>query len=171
MKIQSMPMASVANLPARPPGVTTASLEPQAQLQDGFIKSEGPAPEPPPGPNSNSFGQRVIGGFAGALVGILAGHAGPAGLAAAAGLGAAAVTLAAAGPLLKDGLQQGLSGDLLNDVVLTCGTVAAGAMLTATMAGSAAGLAYPLGLALPGATPVLGGLIGASAGAYLGMRN
>ncbi len=171
MKIQQLPLPSVATALPRSSGVKASAPEMQAQVQDGFIKSEGPAPEPPPGPNSNTFGQKVVGGFAGALVGILAGHAGPAGLAAAAGLGAAAVTLAAAGPLLKDGLQQGLNGDLLNDVVLTCGTVAAGAMLTATMAGSAAGLAYPLGLALPGATPVLGGLVGASVGAYLGMRN
>lgn len=168
MKIQTLPQVTPHSLPQRPAAPSPAETP---LPSDRLTLSGGPDAPPPQEPSSNSFGTRALGGFAGALVGILAGHAGPAGLATAAGLGAAAVTLATAGPLLKEGLDQGLSGDLLNDVVLTCGTVAAGAMLTATMAGAAGGLAYPLALALPGAAPVLGGLVGAATGAYFGIRN
>ena len=143
----------------------TASSSPQDQVKI----SSGP-PQEPPSPRAG-FGQRVVGGITGALIGILAGHAGPGGVALAAGLGSAAVTTAAVGPILKEGLDQGMTGDVINDIAITCGTIAAGGMLLASTSASAAGLGYALAYAIPGASPVLGGLVGASVGAYFGMKN
>jgi len=157
---------SLPKLPAPAPNPAPSSL-PGDQVH---ISSNNQPPEPPTHPES-SFGRRVVGGITGALVGILAGHAGPGGVALAAGLGGAAVTVATAGPVLKEGLEQSLNGDLLNDLAMTCGTIAAGSMLPATTAGAEGGLGFALAYALPAASPVLGGLIGASVGAYFGMRN
>ncbi|MBS2040972.1 hypothetical protein JST97_38655 [bacterium] len=108
-------------------------------------------------------------------MGILAGHAGPAGVALAAGAGAAAVTFGATAPLFKDSLENGTTGNPMYDMILVCGTVAAGGMLLATTGAAAAGLAYPTALGLsrvaPLAAPLLGGAIGASVGSYFGIEN
>jgi len=135
-----------------------------------------PPPPPPPNPNdkvqisSHLTVPELAGGISGALLGALAGAQGAAGLAAVAGLGAGAATLAAAGPILRDGLQQSLNGDPINDIASTCGTIAAGGFLVASVAGAAGGLAYPIGLISPLAGPLVGGLIGASVGAYLASK-
>lgn len=141
---------------------------------DSIEIGKGPQPTPPP-EKEPGWGPKVLGGFAGALVGILAGHAGPAGVALAAGVGAAAVTVAAAGPMFKDSLENSSTGNPFNDIILTCGTIAAGSMLLATTSGAAAGLAYPISAGLstvaPLASPLIGGAIGASVGAYFGIKN
>lgn len=136
------------------------------------LKSPTPPP-PPPTPNKPEDKielSTVAGGISGALLGALAGAQGAAGLASVAGLGAAAATLVAVGPTLRDGLEQSLNGDPLNDIASTCGTIAAGGFLLASVAGAAGGLAYPIGLLVPGAGPIVGGLVGASVGAYLASR-
>ncbi len=137
-----------------------------------------PTPPPPPPINpddkvelsSSPRPLTLAGAASGALLGALAGAQGAAALASVAGLGAAAATLVAVGPILRDGLQQSLNGDPLNDITSTCGTIAAGGFLLASVAGAAGGLAYPIGLLVPGAGPIVGGLVGASVGAYLASR-
>jgi hypothetical protein len=170
MVIQNTPKFSA---PARLSNLQTPSL-PTATAQQG-PEDKIELNQQPPTPPENNWGPKLLGGVAGALVGIMAGHAGPAGVALAAGAGAAAVTLAAAGPLFKDSLENSQTGNLFQDVILTCGTLAAGSMLLATTSGAAAGLAYPLaaglGSVVPLAAPVLGGVIGASVGSYFGIKN
>ncbi|MBS2037140.1 hypothetical protein JST97_19290 [bacterium] len=135
-----------------------------------------PAPEgPQPSPDGVELSRStrsltVAGGVSGALLGAIAGAQGAAALASLAGLGAGAATLVAAGPIFREGLEQSLNGDPINDIASTCGTIAAGGFLLASVSGAAAGLAYPVGLLAPAAGPIVGGLIGASVGAYLARR-
>lgn len=165
MKIQSFSHpASLRSLPSRP----APAQEKPSQVSDqvDLSSSQSAAQETP-----SKFGSRAVGALAGALVGIMAGHAGPAGVALAAGVGATAVAVAAAGPFFKDSLDQSMTGNPIHDVLLTCGTVAAAGILTAQVAGAAGGLGYGLSHLMPSATPVLGGLVGASVGGYFGMKN
>jgi hypothetical protein len=115
------------------------------------------------------FGQKAVGAIAGTLVGIMAGHAGPAAVALAAGVGAAAVTVAAAGPIFKQSLDSANTGNLIHDLTAVCGTLAAGAMLVATTAGATGALAYPLATIGTYAAPLLGGAVGATVGGYFGL--
>lgn len=78
--------------------------------------------------------------------------------------------MALVGPMLQDGIQNSLSGDLLNDLVVTCGTIAAGGILVATGAGVGGGLAFPVVHLMPSAAPILGGLVGGATGAFLARR-
>ena len=166
MKITSTPQF---NAPRSLPGRAQIQQE-QPKLPGDRVELKGPQQSDPTPPPSNQ-GKRLLAGVAGAVIGIAAGCAGPAGLAAAAGLGAVAVTVAKAGPMFQEGLNASLNGDPLNDVMMTCGTIAAGAMLTATVAGAAAGLTLPIGLLLPAAAPLVGGLIGAAVGNQLAPRD
>lgn len=118
----------------------------------------------------SQFGKQAIGAIAGSLVGIMAGHAGPAAVALAAGVGAAAVTVAAAGPIFKQSLDSANSGNLLHDLTAICGTVAAGSMLVATAAGAGGALAYPLASIGSFAAPLVGGAVGAAVGGYFGLE-
>lgn len=172
MKIQSPLYAPPRNLTlGKPSPVSTPESRPE---QDSFERNKQPQPTPPPEKDPN-WGPQILGGFAGALVGILAGHAGPAGVALVAGAGAAAMTLNAAGPMFKESLENGATGNPLHDIILACGTIAAGSMLLATTGAAAAGLAYPvtagLASAIPLAAPLIGGAIGASVGGHLGIHN
>ena len=151
------------------PSLTTQS-KPEASGDQVEIKNQQP-PTPPEQPNNN-VGAKALGAFVGSVAGIAAGYlGGPAGVAAAAGLGAAAVTFAAAAPLFQESLESGQTGNLFQDVILTCGTFAAGGMLLATTSAAAAGLAFPaaagLGMLSSHAAPLLGGAIGAAVGGYL----
>lgn len=136
------------------------------------LKNPTPPPQKPeaPQPSDKIELTTVAGGISGALLGALAGAQGAAGLASVAGLGAAAATLVAVGPTLRDGMQQSLNGDPLNDIATTCGTIAAGGFLLASVAGAGGGLGYVSGLIAPAAGPIVGGLIGASVGAYLASK-
>lgn len=168
MKVQSFTQQPILrSLPARP----SASPQTSASAASDRVELNASQQSPPAQQSPSKFGPRALGAVAGALVGIAAGHAGPAGVALAAGVGAVAVTLAATVPFFKDSLDQSMTGNPLNDIILTCGTVAAAGFLTAQAAGAAGGLAFGLGHALPSATPVLGGLVGASVGGYFGIKN
>lgn len=165
MKITTTP--NPIRLPQRslPPAQSQQLPGDQVTLQENS-----PTPPQNPTPEGGS-GAKVIGALAGGLVGILAGHAGAAGLATLAGVGAAAVTLAATGPLFQQSLEEaGKANNVFDSVILTCGTIAAAGMLTATMAGAAGGLGYTAGLIAPAAAPVVGGLVGASVGGYFGLN-
>lgn len=115
-------------------------------------------------------GSTILAGVGGALLGVLAGQAGPAALASLTGLGAGAAGAAYFGPILKEGMDASLNGDPLNDITTVCGTVAAGGFLLASVAGAAGGLAYPIAAVLPAAAPIVGGLVGASVAAFLASR-
>ena len=115
-------------------------------------------------------GRTLLAGVGGALIGVLAGQAGPAALSSFTGLSAGVATAAWAGPIFKEGLDASLNGDPLNDLTAVCGTFAAGGFLLASAAGAAGGLAYPVAAVLPSVAPVLGGLVGASVCAYLASR-
>ena len=155
MKIAQLSHSPIYSASARP-----APQHQEAAPQDAFERSD-----------ESKFGSRVLGGIAGGIVGALAGQAGPQAVTASAGLGTAAVTVGAAGPFLKESLEAGKTGDLFNDLTATCATIAAGGFLTASAAAGAAGLVYPLASAIPGAAPILGGIIGASVGAFFGIPN
>ena len=131
-----------------------------------------PPPQKPeaPQPSEKFELTTAAGALGGAILGAFAGAQGPAGLASVAGLGAAAATAVAVGPTLHEGIQQSLNGDPLNDIATTCGTIAAGGFLLASVAGAGGGLGYVAGIVAPVAGPVVGGLIGASVGAYLASK-
>lgn len=155
MNITRLPQNHLT-VPSRP-RLTGLTQQPPNQDQ---VEIRNQPPTPPPA----GKGKQVMATAAGALIGAAAGLGGAAGLAAAAGIGAAALTVALAGPVLKEGLESGMSGNPLHDITATLATVAAGAMLTATAAGAAAGLTLPVGLLAPAAAPFAGALVGAGAG-------
>jgi len=109
--------------------------------------------------------------LAAALIGAVAGHAGPEAVTALAGLAGGATTASVAVPYLAQAVKDGLNGEPLNDLSLICGTTFAGGVLLASSAAGAAALAYPLARALPGAAPILGAVIGAATGAHFGIKN
>jgi len=155
MNITRLPQNSLA-VPSRP---RLTRQTPQSPLPDQVDLRNQPPTPPPAGK-----GKQVLATAAGALVGAAAGMGGAAGLAAVAGIGAAALTVALAGPVLKEGLESSLSGNPLHDITATLATFAAGAMFTSTMAGAAAGLTLPIGLLAPSAAPLAGALVGAGVG-------
>jgi len=140
---------------------TPIRQQPQSQ------KPNAPEPEQP----SDSFLPRVLGAVTGGVLGALAGRSGGAGGAtAAAGLGAVAVTGAIAVPYFSNAVKEGMNGDLINDLSLVCGTTFAGGVLIASSGAGAGALMYPLALAIPGAAPILGAIVGAAAGYGVGSR-
>lgn len=155
MKVNAFPQFQPAHKLPRPQ---------QPELPNQPLDKVDLSPTPPP------RGSTVLAGVGGALLGVLAGQAGPAALASLTGLGAGAATAAWAGPVFKEGLDASLNGDPLNDITAVCGTVAAGSFLLASVAGAAGGLAYPIAVVLPAAAPIVGGLVGASVAAYLASR-
>ncbi len=136
-----------------------------------ILRSTTPAPPPPEAqepPQEDGFSSgRLRGTLAGACLGFAAGVAGPGALTSFAGLAGGASAAKAAVPFLAQSVTDGLNGDPLNDLALVCSTTFAGGVLLSASAAGAAGLAYPLALALPGAAPVLGAIIGGAAGNYL----
>ena len=128
-------------------------------------------PSPTPEEPQDSFGSRVLGGVAGALIGAVAGHAGPEAVTAFAGLAGGAATGSVAVPYLAQAVKDGLNGDPLNDLSLVCSTTFAGGVLLSSSAAGAAALAYPLARALPAAAPIIGAIIGGAAGAFIGLKN
>lgn len=108
----------------------------------------------------------LFGAIGGAIAGMAVGRSGNAAVASAAGLGSAAVTVSTTAPIFKQSIEDGLNGSILNDLAVTCGTVAAGGFLVSSAAIGGAGLAYAASVAIPGAAPVVGGIIGAALGAF-----
>ena len=110
-------------------------------------------------------------GFAGALIGGIAGAAGPQGVAAAAGVSAGVATVAHIGPHFKEAVEDGMTGEPLNDLALTCAATFSGGVVLTSFSAAAGIAGYVLAQSSPVAGRVVGALAGAAAGASVGIWN
>lgn len=157
----------------------------QSSLKPKLFSVETPktAPEAPsqqaPNPGTedvfessrSTFGPRLLGGLVGAVVGGVAGSMSGESAMITSGLGAGIATVATLGPHFSEAVKSGLNGDPINDVALTTSAIFAGGIALTSFSAAAGLSAFALDQAVPGSGRILSAVMGAAAGASVGIWN